>query len=188
MTEAPTRRDATRNRERLVDAARRTFAALGPEAPLEAVAAAAGVSRTTLHRHFASREALASAVLQQNVADIEARAAAVSDADDGVVELFHHVLDVQVGSPMLALLIARGDSPELADLARRTEAAFGPLLDRGRAAGVVHPGVTTRHVMLALPMAMSALAVEGRAADDPRGRDVRQILHRGLFTTEPPAA
>lgn len=188
MTEAPTRRDATRNRERLVDAARRTFATLGPEAPLEAVAAAAGVSRTTLHRHFANREALASAVLQQNVADIEARAAAMSDADDGVVGLFHHVLDVQVGSPTLTLLIARGDSPELADLARRTEAAFGPLLDRGRDAGVVHPGVTTRHVMLALPMAMSALAVEGRAADAPRGRDVRQVLHRGLFTTEPPAS
>jgi AcrR family transcriptional regulator len=185
MAEAPTRRDATRNRERLLEAARRVFASDGHDAPLEKVAADAGVSRTTLHRHFPSREALASAVLEENVADIEASAAALADADDGVVELFHRTLDVQIRLPSFAL-VALSDSPALGALARRTAAAFEPLLDRGRAAGVVHPAVTTRHLMLALPMAMSALAVARRDEGLEVGTETREILHRGLFTTPPP--
>jgi AcrR family transcriptional regulator len=176
MAEAPTRRDATRNRERLLEAARRVFATDGHDAPLEKVAAHAGVSRTTLHRHFPSREALASAVLEENVADIEASAAA----------LFHRTLDVQVRLPSFAL-VTLSDFPALGDLARRTAAAFEPLLDRGRAAGVVHPAVTTRHLMLALPMAMSALAVTRGEEGDEVGAETREILHRGLFTTQPPA-
>ncbi|MEL7975241.1 helix-turn-helix domain-containing protein [Isoptericola sp. F-RaC21] len=181
---APTRRDAARNRARLVEAARRVFASDGPDAPLEKVAADAGVSRTTLHRHFASREALASAVLEENVADLEARAAALADTDDGAVVLFHHTLDVQAALPSFAL-VTLSDSPALGELARRTAAAFEPLLARGRAAGVVHPGVTTRHLMLALPMAMSAFAVERRDDRDALGHEAQEILHRGLFTTPP---
>lgn len=181
----PTRRDAARNRARLLVAARQVFATHGPAAPLETVAAEAGVSRTTLHRHFASREALASAVLEQNVADLESRAAALVDADSGVVTLLHHALDVQVASPSFAL-VALSDSPALGDLARRTAAAFEPLLARGLAAGVVHPGVTTQHLMLALPMAMSALALERHGRGSAEGTQAREIVHRGLFTTAPP--
>lgn len=183
----PVRRDAARNRDLLLAAARRVFAAEGPGVPLERVAADAGVSRTTLHRHFPSREALASAVLEQNVADLEALAATLADADDGVVTLLHHALDVQVASPSFAL-VALSDSPALADLARRSATAFAPLLARGLAAGVVHPDVTTQHLMLALPMVMSALALERRDGAAARGTQAREIVHRGLFTTAPPAS
>ena len=55
------RSDARRNRERIVEAARR-LVAQSPAATLADVAAAAGVSRSTLYRHFPGRGELMAAV------------------------------------------------------------------------------------------------------------------------------
>ncbi len=57
----PRRADALRNRERILDAAERMFER-SPSASLTEIAKAAGVSRSTLHRRFASREALLAAL------------------------------------------------------------------------------------------------------------------------------
>jgi AcrR family transcriptional regulator len=57
----PRRADALRNRERILDAAERMLAR-SRSASLAEIAAAAGVSRSTLHRRFASREALLEAL------------------------------------------------------------------------------------------------------------------------------
>jgi serine phosphatase RsbU (regulator of sigma subunit) len=54
------RRDAERNRERIVEAATRLLAQ-SPAASLTDIAAAAGVSRSTLHRHFPDRKRLEAA-------------------------------------------------------------------------------------------------------------------------------
>ncbi|MDP9793031.1 AcrR family transcriptional regulator [Catenuloplanes nepalensis] len=59
------RADAVRNAERLVTAARETFAAHGVEASLEDVARHAGVGIATLYRHFPKKEDLIQAVLHQ---------------------------------------------------------------------------------------------------------------------------
>ena len=56
------RADATRNRERLVADARKSFAAGDATVSLEGVAQAAGVGVGTLYRHFPTREALVEAV------------------------------------------------------------------------------------------------------------------------------
>jgi AcrR family transcriptional regulator len=57
----PRRGDALRNRERILDAAERMLEHR-PSASLTEIAKAAGVSRSTLHRRFASRDALVAAV------------------------------------------------------------------------------------------------------------------------------
>ena len=54
------REDARRNRERIVRAAGRVLAQ-SPSASLEDIAAAAGVSRTTIYRHFPDRDGLIAA-------------------------------------------------------------------------------------------------------------------------------
>lgn len=60
------RRDAQRNRERLLQAASALFAS-GDPVSLEAVAQRAGVGVGTLYRHFPSREALVEAVYRSEV-------------------------------------------------------------------------------------------------------------------------
>jgi serine phosphatase RsbU (regulator of sigma subunit) len=60
----PVRQDARANRDRILDAAGRLLAQ-SPTATLADVAAAAGVSRSTLYRHFRGRESLIAALRER---------------------------------------------------------------------------------------------------------------------------
>jgi AcrR family transcriptional regulator len=76
------RRDAQRNRDALVTAARQVFCDHGLEAPLEQIARQAGVGIATLYRRFPSRAALLDAVLADNLqAHVDAAEQAL-DMDD----------------------------------------------------------------------------------------------------------
>ncbi|WP_448322120.1 TetR/AcrR family transcriptional regulator [Streptomyces sp. CO7] len=70
---------AARNRAALIAAAREVCAAQGLDAPLSAIARRAGVGQGSLYRHFPDRAAVAAAVLEENVRQIE-RAATAEDA------------------------------------------------------------------------------------------------------------
>ncbi|WP_434423092.1 TetR/AcrR family transcriptional regulator [Nannocystis pusilla] len=75
------RADGQRNRERIVAAAAELVARDGAQASLEEVAQRAGVGSATLHRHFASRQALLEAVFRAGVAQLCERAAALPGED-----------------------------------------------------------------------------------------------------------
>lgn len=63
----PTRADARRNYDLLVDAARRVFVDNGPDASLEEIARRAGVGIGTLYRRFPNRQALLEAVYLEEI-------------------------------------------------------------------------------------------------------------------------
>ncbi|NEA87557.1 TetR/AcrR family transcriptional regulator [Streptomyces sp. SID9913] len=70
----PVRRDARRNREKLIAVAQAAFAAAEGPVSLEGIARQAGVGIGTLYRHFPTREDLAEAVYASELAAVEASA------------------------------------------------------------------------------------------------------------------
>ncbi|WP_177244378.1 TetR/AcrR family transcriptional regulator [Streptomyces sp. yr375] len=176
------RRDAARNRERLLTAAHRAFAEHGPGVAFEAIARAADVSRTTLYRNFATRQELAATVYEDNVARIEQHADALGERADGVVRLLDFVLDMQRDNRSLAHALSGADVAWLTGLSARTVSAFRPHLERGRAAGLVHPEVDVQDLMLAFPMAAGAMADDDVVHREQTDDRVRTLVHRALFT------
>jgi AcrR family transcriptional regulator len=82
----PLRRDAQRNRDAILVAARQVFCDHGLEAPLEEIARQAGVGIATLYRRFPNRTALLDAVLADTVEayiTVAERALATDDPWDG---------------------------------------------------------------------------------------------------------
>src|SRR3989442_14198588 len=78
------RADAERNRGRIVDAARRLYAAEGLGVSMAAVAREAGVGKATLFRHFATPQELVEAVFADRMgAYAVATTEALADADGG---------------------------------------------------------------------------------------------------------
>ncbi|GAA3192796.1 TetR/AcrR family transcriptional regulator [Actinocorallia longicatena] len=76
MDNRPLRKDAERNRRRILDAADAVFAAEGLGATLESIAEKADVSIGTLYRRFPTREALVEALFEEKVDRILGWAAA----------------------------------------------------------------------------------------------------------------
>lgn len=72
----PLRADARRNRDAILAAAHETFTAEGVLAPLDGIAARAGVGNATLYRNFPTREDLLAAVMR---ASTEAALAAADE-------------------------------------------------------------------------------------------------------------
>jgi len=66
------RTDAQRNRERILEAARKAFTSFGADASLDDIAKQAGVGAGTLYRHFPSRDALIEAVYRSEVEKLAA--------------------------------------------------------------------------------------------------------------------
>ena len=82
----PLRRDAQRNRDAIIEAARQVFCDHGLEAALEQIARQAGVGIATLYRHFPNRAALLDAVLADTVqahVEVAEQALATDDPWEG---------------------------------------------------------------------------------------------------------
>jgi len=73
----PFRSDAIRRRQQLLDAAAAVFAAHGYGAPLDSIAARAGVGQGTLYRNFTDRDELLAALIDRDLAELEAALAEV---------------------------------------------------------------------------------------------------------------
>jgi AcrR family transcriptional regulator len=78
----PLRRDAERNRQRVLEAARTTFAERGINAPLDDIARRADVGIATLYRRFPTREALIEATFELKALDYVRAADEALRADD----------------------------------------------------------------------------------------------------------
>ena len=102
------------DRDKLLDAAERAIAAEGPEVTMEAIAAAASVTKPILYRMVGDRDALVAALAARFVARInDAGAAAVASATDprgAARRLIGSFVDVVDAEPSLFLFVTAGPS------------------------------------------------------------------------------
>ena len=149
----PMRADASRNRARLVEAARATFTARGSNATVEEMAKAADVGVGTLYRHFPRRIDLVEAVYREDVDELVAQAGVLVDSTDpweGLVAwLEAFVRYAQAKRTFLTELHeAFEKNPDLAVQSReKIAAAAGSVLSRAQAAGVARADVSQDDLM-----------------------------------------
>ncbi|WP_043360729.1 TetR/AcrR family transcriptional regulator [Belnapia sp. F-4-1] len=150
------RADATRNRDRLLAAARTVFNQGGPAASLEAVAREAGLGIGTLYRHFPTREALYEAVYRREVDQLVEVAARLS-AELPPTEALRRWLAANVefiatkkGMAAALAMVSHKSSEPIASALDRLRAALGGLLRRATEAGELRGDLDPEELLLAL--------------------------------------
>jgi AcrR family transcriptional regulator len=149
----PMRADASRNRERLIEAARAVLATRGSSTTVEEIAKKADVGVGTLYRHFPRRIDVVEAVYREDVDGLVATAAelaATTEPWEGLVEwLEGFVRYAQAKRTFLTELHeAFEKNPDLAIQSREKIAgAAGTMLSRAQAAGVARPDLDEADLM-----------------------------------------
>ncbi|MGY3202951.1 TetR/AcrR family transcriptional regulator [Streptomyces sp. TE5632] len=185
------RRDARRNRDRLVAAAHEVFAEQGLDAPLDVIARRAGVGNATLYRHFPARAALVHAVFHDQLTDTMAAGERARTAPDAWTGL-NDYLDVVFGT----LAADRGtndlmtthlpDVESLQSVHAHNRRTVELLLDRGREEGTVRPDVTAEDVLFALAALGRAVPPLTTATAPDAWRRPLALFLDGLRTAPPP--
>lgn len=139
MADRPARKDAQRNRTRLLETAAQVFHEAGADAPLDLIAVRAGVSNATLYRHFPTRRQLVGAVYGQTIDALcaDARVRVGDGDDDALFGWFGVVVDRMRASRGLrdTLVAAYALAPEesaaeVAEWHERIRATAEPLFTR----------------------------------------------------------
>ena len=142
------RADAARNVHRIVEVAARLLGE-DPHAGMAEVAAAAGISRATVYRHFATREALIDAIRRQAVEQaVQALVGCRIDegsATEALRRLVHAWLDLaaRYSFPQLAAQQDLNRSAEVREHHRRLfREPLLRLIERGQRAGEFSPALS----------------------------------------------
>ncbi len=176
------RADALRNRERLLVAARETFAEEGPDASLNEIARRAGVGPGTLYRHFPTRRALQSAVLADRIDRLRERAdelAAASPAE-ALTAWLHAFLAHALGDHGLTgSLLSEPLEPGF-DCHEIIRKAAALVLTRAQQAGAARPDVSADDLIrLVVGIALSA----GRDADPGQAARLLDLVLEAVRTS-----
>ncbi len=144
--ERPLRRDAARNRERLLETAATVFADQGLEAGVVDIARTAGVGMGTLYRRFPSKDALIEELVSELLADLlyDARAA-LHEPDGRGLETFLYALGTRQSSP-LGFLPRLWTTPDHAKLMFEIQQVAGELLADAQRHGQVRADLTPADV------------------------------------------
>jgi AcrR family transcriptional regulator len=129
----PLRRDAERNRRRILDAAADVFAERGLNVSLDDIAHRAEVGVGTVYRRFPDKDALIDALFEdqmQAVVAIGEEALAHDDAWEGLEHFFRAALEMQAGSRGLKELLLGARMTGVTGCGPRGRDLIEPIVDR----------------------------------------------------------
>jgi len=144
------RKDAARNRQRIIDAAKDVFAARGLGVTLHDIAARAGVGVGTIYRHFPDKKPLIQVIFEQHLAEMTGlfeEALCNPNPWESIVWCHEQLLEHQARNRGLKelLLGTTADAPERGrEIRARLHPLAQQLIERGQAAGVVRPDCETQ--------------------------------------------
>ena len=177
-TERPLRRDAERNRRRILDAARVVFAARGLSGSHDDIAREAGVGVGTVYRRFPDKEQLIDALFEariEEIADVARAATAHPDPWEGLVGFLMRTQELQSQDRGLKELVLGGSRGAERALAARSLIAplAAQVLERAKDAGVVRSDFE----LTDLPMLQLAIGTIAESS-----RDVAPDVWRRMMT------
>ncbi|TMM01949.1 MAG: TetR/AcrR family transcriptional regulator [Actinobacteria bacterium] len=167
---ATLRRDAQRNRERIIEAARRAFAEHGLDVGVDEIARSAGVGMGTLYRRFPTKESLVHAIFEDRLDQLQPvieRALAAEDPWEGLVEMIVATVAQQTEDHGFGQMVVLRFGPEAvpADIRRRFFAPLEELLARAQASGQVRSDISAGDLPAIVRMAGASALGAGAAAD-----------------------
>jgi AcrR family transcriptional regulator len=147
------RRDAERNRARLIEIGREVLAELGPDAPLEEIARRAGVGIGTLYRHFPTREALVAAIFAEHMEEVLAAAEDAAGAEDGwsgIVGFLERALALQARNLPLRSVFLRVPAEANAERRKRIQPALDRAIARAKEQGSLREDFAVGDLVVAM--------------------------------------
>jgi AcrR family transcriptional regulator len=174
------RADALRNRQRILEVARRIFQERGVDAPLDEVAEGAGVGAGTLYRHFPTRVALIEAVFEEELGKVAAVGEEALRGEDpwvGLTTYFERLCGAMAADRGLGdlFLLRMPASEELEGVCDSQSRALSDLLLRAQQAGVVRDDLVPEDLFLFL-VANGAVTQMTRCAAPHAWRRLAAIL------------
>src|ERR1700733_1290143 len=167
----PLRRDAERNRQRILAAAAEVFTERGLDATLDDVARAAGVGVGTVYRRFPDKEALVAALFRErvdNLVTVAEEACAAPDPWQAVVSYLEYAAAAMAGDLGLRQLMMFGtyDRDQVCYARDRMRPVITKLVERAQASGDLRQDFEATDVKM-IAFMLASLA-EYAAAVPPR--------------------
>jgi AcrR family transcriptional regulator len=184
--ERPLRRDAERNRARILAAAGEAFAERGLVVTMDEIARRAGVGVGTVYRRFPEKELLVDALFEQRIGTLVALAEGARErpsAWDGLTAFFEGVvamLAADRGLKEVVLSTAHGQE-RVAQARGRIAPVVDELIARAKAEGELRPDIAGTDLGLVQFM-LGALADSTRDLDPELWRRFLTIVFDGLRT------
>lgn len=165
------RRDARANRDRILAAARESFAAEGVDVPVEAIARRARVGMGTLYRRFPTKQDLLDVVLEEALDEFVTTAEAClaeSDPWTGLTRFLERGLELHAENRALRVVLATEEHGRAhVEAAReRVRPLVAELIDRAHASGTLRADFTPEDLPLVFWTASRVIEAASPVAPD----------------------
>jgi AcrR family transcriptional regulator len=187
--ERPLRRDAERNRRRILEAATEVFAARGLGVTMDEIAEHAGVGVGTVYRRFPQKELLIEALFEDRIEELVTLAHEALAEDDpwqaliGFLERAQALQASNRGVKELILSTAHGRD-RVARVRERLAPLGLQLIERAQAAGQLRPGVEVTDLPL-IQVMLGGIVDFTRDVEPEAWRRLFAIIVDGLRAREP---